>query len=69
MDKITCPALIVHRDADADEPPEQGRYAAGAIKEAELYLVEKGSHVAFWMAEGADAVQEHAIGWLREKIG
>lgn len=67
LDKIACPALIMHGDSDNDVPPAQAEYAAGAIAGAELHWIEKGSHMGFWLADCAEDVQKYAVEWLREK--
>ena len=64
MDKISCPALIVHGNADKDVPPEHGEYAFKSIKNAEMLWVDKGSHIGFWVADDAYAAQEKALKWL-----
>ncbi|WP_320173071.1 alpha/beta hydrolase [Maridesulfovibrio sp.] len=68
LDKVSCPALIIHGDADNDVPPAQAEYAAHSISDAELYWIEKGSHMGFWLADGAESVQQYAVTWLQDKF-
>ncbi|MBM4273465.1 MAG: alpha/beta hydrolase [Deltaproteobacteria bacterium] len=65
---IACPTLIIHGTADKDVPPRHAEYAKATITGSELYWVEGGSHVGFWVADGAPAAQEYALSWLREKM-
>ena len=68
LNKVVCPALIIHGDSDNDVPPAQGKYAADTIADAELYRIDKGSHMGFWLADGAEDVQKYAVEWLQGKI-
>ena len=68
LDKVSCPTLIIHGDADNDVPPAQAEYAAHSIADSELYWIEKGSHMGFWLADGAESVQQYAVKWLRNKF-
>lgn len=65
---IACPTLIIHGTADKDVPPRHAEYAKAAITGSELYWVEGGSHVGFWVADDAPAAQEYALSWLRERM-
>lgn len=68
LGNISCPALIMHGDADADVRPADAEYAHGAIKGSELYWIKGGSHIGFWIADGAEDAQRHALQWLREHV-
>jgi pimeloyl-ACP methyl ester carboxylesterase len=65
---ISCPTLIVHGPADKDVTPAHAEYAHAAISGSELYWVDGGSHIGFYTADAADAAQEHAVAWLRERM-
>lgn len=69
LDKIACPALILHGDADADVTPAHGEYAHGAIKGSEFYPIRGGSHIGFWISDVAEAAQRHALKWLQARLG
>jgi pimeloyl-ACP methyl ester carboxylesterase len=62
---IACPALIIHGRADKDVPPSHGEYAQASIAGAELYWIEGGSHIGFWVAPSAHEAQDYALAWLR----
>jgi pimeloyl-ACP methyl ester carboxylesterase len=64
LGRITCPTLVVHGSADSDVPVAHGKYAARAIKHAELLWVEKGSHLGFWVAGDAYRAQQETLSWL-----
>ncbi len=64
VDRITCPTLIVHGTADSDVGPKQAEYAHKQIPQSELFWVDKGSHIGFWIAEEAYEVQKKVINWL-----
>ncbi len=69
LDKIVCPVLIFHGDADNDVPFFHAEYAKEAITGAELYTIRKGSHIGFWIADMAEEAQAYAVEWFREKVG
>jgi pimeloyl-ACP methyl ester carboxylesterase len=66
---ITCPTLILEGTADKDVTPSHADYAHATIPGSELYWIAGGSHIGFWAADDADAAQEYALSWLREKMG
>ncbi|WP_319762171.1 alpha/beta hydrolase [Maridesulfovibrio sp.] len=68
LDKVDCPTLIIHGNADNDVPPAQAEYAARSIADSELYWIDKGSHMGFWLADAAETVQQYAVKWLREQV-
>ncbi|MCK9342348.1 MAG: alpha/beta hydrolase [Massilibacteroides sp.] len=65
VDRITAPALIIHGTADADVDFGDGLYAAGAIRGAEHFWVEKGTHLCFWVSPEAEEAQRTAIDFLK----
>jgi len=64
VQNITCPTLIVHGTADSDVGPNQAEYAHKQIPQSELFWVDKGSHIGFWVAAEAYEVQKKVIDWL-----
>ncbi len=66
MDKIECPTLIVHGKADSDVGPHQAEYAKSVIPGSEIFWVEKGSHIGFWLAADAYDVQKKTIDWINK---
>jgi pimeloyl-ACP methyl ester carboxylesterase len=65
---VKCPTLIFHGEADKDVHWDHAVYARDTIAGAELYRIEAGSHIGFWAADSADAAQDYALSWLRDKI-
>lgn len=65
---VRCPTLIVHGTADNDVPPDHARHAAAEIAGAELVWIQNGSHFGFWLADGAEAVRERVVLWLKERL-
>ncbi|RXE56399.1 hypothetical protein ABH15_09955 [Methanoculleus taiwanensis] len=63
--KITAPALIIHGTADADVDIGDALYAADAIKGAEHFWIEKGTHFCFWASPQAEEAQQAAIDFLK----
>jgi pimeloyl-ACP methyl ester carboxylesterase len=65
---IACPTLIMHGTADKDVPPRHAEYAKATISASELYWIQGGSHIGFWVADEAPRAQEYALSWLRERM-
>ena len=68
LNRVACPTLIFHGNADGDVPPDHADYAHQAISGSELYRIDTGSHIAFWIADGAEQAQEYAVAWLRKQV-
>lgn len=68
LSTITCPALIVHGDADKDVDMDHARHAHACIARADLYLIEGGSHLGFWLSNDAEQAQRHAVDWLKAAV-
>lgn len=68
LDRIDCPALILHGNADADVPPSHAEYAHQSIKNSELYWIDQGSHIGFWVSDVAQPAQAYALDWLRKQV-
>jgi len=45
LDKIECPALVMHFSGDQVQPPEQSRIIARSLKNAEFHLLDCQNHV------------------------
>jgi len=68
LESISCSTLIVHGAADRDVPPSHAVHAERMISESELYLIDEGSHLGFWLSDEAEAAQLRAVEWLSEKV-
>jgi pimeloyl-ACP methyl ester carboxylesterase len=66
---VACPTLIIHGTADKDVTPQHAEYAHATIAGSDLYWIKDGSHIGFWAADEAEAAQEYALAWLRDKMG
>ncbi len=67
LDKIRCPTLIIHGDADNDVPPRDAQYAHEAIAGSRLLWIDKASHIGFWTAPDAHKVQRYALDWVQSR--
>ncbi len=63
LDRIKCPAMIIHGTHDSDVRFEHGEYAARAIPGAEFIAVEGGTHV-LWVARQAAELSARRIEFL-----
>ena len=64
LDKIKCPVLLVHGDADTDAPLEHSQFAHQRVRDSELIIMEGGTHLAFYAHARATEVQERARAWI-----
>lgn len=64
LDRVRCPVLLVHGDADTDVPVEASRSAHSALPDSTLVVMERGTHLAFYAHPEAEDVQERARNWL-----
>lgn len=64
LESITAPCLIVQGSADSDVTPDYSTEAARRIPNAELALLELGTHMAFYTHPDATAIQARAIEFL-----
>jgi pimeloyl-ACP methyl ester carboxylesterase len=69
LSHIKCPTLIFQGDADNDVTNAHAEHAHKSIAGSELYWIKNGSHIAFWAADTAWEVQEHAVKWLKQHAG
>ena len=68
VENITCPTLIFHGTADNDVTPDHASFANEAIKGSELFWVDGGSHMGFWLSDADKKSQEHAVNWLKQQV-
>jgi pimeloyl-ACP methyl ester carboxylesterase len=64
LDRVRCPVLLIHGDADTDAPPEFSYTARNALPDSTLVIMERGTHLAFYAHPEAPDVQEQARRWL-----
>jgi pimeloyl-ACP methyl ester carboxylesterase len=65
VDKIQCPALIVHNTHDNDVPFYHGVYAWENIANAEKHWVPEVSHFCAWVPPEAKTVQGKLVQFLK----
>lgn len=65
LDRIACPTLVIHGDADNDVPPRDAEYAHGAIAGSRLLWIHRASHIGFWVAPDAYKAQKFSLDWLK----
>ncbi len=63
LDRIKCPALIIHGTHDSDVRFDHGEFAARSISGAEFVPVEGGTHV-LWVAKQAGELHARRIEFL-----
>jgi pimeloyl-ACP methyl ester carboxylesterase len=64
LDRVRCPVLLIHGDADTDAVPEYSYTAHKALPDSTLVIMERGTHLAFYAHPEAPDVQEQARRWL-----
>ncbi|GAB6036550.1 alpha/beta hydrolase [Fundidesulfovibrio butyratiphilus] len=69
LDKVACPTLLVHGDADNDVPPRDAQYAHDAIAGSLLLWIDKASHIGFWTSPDASRVQRYTLDWMKAQTG
>ena len=66
VEKITCPALIVHGTHDSDVLFYHGVYAHENIPNSEAYWVREASHLlCLWVTPHADELRERVVSYLQ----
>lgn len=65
LDRVACPTLIIHGDADNDVPPGDAEYAHQAIAGSTLLWINQASHIGFWTSADAYKVQRYTLDWLK----
>ncbi|HUN32118.1 MAG TPA: alpha/beta hydrolase [Trebonia sp.] len=66
LDRVQCPVLLIHGDADTDVIPEFSYTARDALPDSTLVIMRHGTHLAFYAHPQAPDVQEQARGWLSD---
>lgn len=66
LDRIECPTLLIHGDADTDAIFEHSRFAHSRVRDSELLAMTGGTHLAFYADPGAAEAQERARTWFRK---
>lgn len=64
LDRVRCPVLLIHGDADTDALPEYSRTAHDTLPDSTLVIMERGTHLAFYAHPDAARVQEQTRRWL-----
>ncbi len=67
LERVRCPALIVHGTHDGDVPYRHAEEAASAIAGAELFTVAKGWHLLA-LSDGDDAYKRAEVDFLKEHL-
>lgn len=66
LDRVQCPVLLVHGDADTDAIPDHSLAAHRTLPSSTLLMMERGTHLAFYAHPDASHVQEQARRWLTD---
>jgi pimeloyl-ACP methyl ester carboxylesterase len=66
LERVRCPVLLIHGDADTDALPQYSRTAHDALPDSTLVVIERGTHLAFYAHPDAPAIQERVRTWLAE---
>jgi pimeloyl-ACP methyl ester carboxylesterase len=64
LDRVRCPVLLIHGDADTDAVPEYSYRAHEELPDSTLVVMERGTHLAFYAHPDAPIVQEQARRWF-----
>jgi pimeloyl-ACP methyl ester carboxylesterase len=67
LDRVQCPVLLVHGDADTDAPIDFSRSAHAELPDSTLVVMERGTHLAFYAHPQAGDVQEQARKWFSDR--
>ncbi|KUJ17533.1 alpha/beta hydrolase fold protein [Mollisia scopiformis] len=68
LEKIQCPVLLVHGDADTDALPRYSEEAHRRLERSELVVMERGTHLSFYAHPEASEVQESAKRWFLDHV-
>lgn len=66
LDRVRCPVLLIHGDADTDAVPDYSYTAHQTLPDSTLVIMERGTHLAFYAHPEAPIVQEQARSWLAD---
>lgn len=64
LQRVDCPVLLIHGDADASVPIDHSRSAHNALPRSRLIVMRQGTHLAFYAHPDASRVQDEARRWL-----
>jgi pimeloyl-ACP methyl ester carboxylesterase len=64
LDRVRCPVLLIHGDADTDAPIGFSYSAHQALPESRLIVMNRGTHLAFYAHPDASDVQQEARAFL-----
>jgi pimeloyl-ACP methyl ester carboxylesterase len=64
LDRVRCPVLLIHGDADTDVMIDDSYQAHQALPESRLIVMNRGTHLAFYAHPEAPDVQEEARAFL-----
>ena len=68
LEAIQCPTLITHGTADGDVPFSHAEQAARRIPNATLNAMQDAWHI-LWICEGAAAMSETQVAFVRAQLG
>lgn len=68
LDRVRCPVLLVHGDADTDAVPEHSHSAHAALPNSTLVIMEQGTHLSFYAHPEAADVQKQASKWFSDHL-
>ena len=60
LDRVRCPVLLIHGEADTDATIDFSYSAHQALPESRLIMMDRGTHLAFYAHPDAADVQEQA---------
>lgn len=66
LDRVRCPVLLIHGDADTDVVPEFSYTAHNALPDSTLVIMRRGTHLAFYAHPQSPHVQEQTRRWLSD---
>ncbi|HEY2266771.1 MAG TPA: alpha/beta hydrolase [Streptosporangiaceae bacterium] len=64
LDRVRCPVLLIHGDADTDVTIDYSYLAHQALPESRLIVMNRGTHLAFYAHPEAADVQEETRAFL-----
>jgi len=64
LDRVRCPVLLIHGDADTDVAIDFSYSAQQALPDSRLLVMDRGTHLAFYAHPDAADVQQQARAFL-----
>jgi pimeloyl-ACP methyl ester carboxylesterase len=64
LERVQCPVLLVHGDADTDASPDFSYTAHNTLADSQLVIMDRGTHLCFYAHPDAPAVQQQARDFL-----